>query len=246
MQVTVTSRRSMKMKMNHDCDQRQSAIALALALCFNVNYDIRMHTATAATSAITKQRALCVVVEITIKKMKLQIEFCVLCYMHFGFRFCMFSTTQQSSLLHTKKIKTSMGHVQNTFKHITNIQIMITDAFKSHTTCKLHLATYERNILSTILAYALSYLIVSLHQKSLQNHKKSTIFNIFRIQKHIHAGYVNEKHPGPVHELSLCSFHMLDYFQNAKMMIFDDFFFGFFLVFVIFPKKLMIFFVSQH
>ena len=84
----MTSRRSMKMKMNHDCDQRQSAIALALALCFNVNYDIRMHTATAATSAITKQRALCVVVEITIKN---EVANCVMCYMHFGF--CMFSTT---------------------------------------------------------------------------------------------------------------------------------------------------------
>ena len=88
---------------------------------------------------------------------------------------------------------------------------------------------------------SLSYLIVSLHQKSLQNHKKSTIFNIFRIQKHIHAGYVNEKHPGPVHELSLCSFHMLDYFQNAKMMIFDDFF-GFFLFLSFSTKKMMIFF----
>ena len=77
----MTSRRSMK--MNHDCDQRQSAIALALALCFNVIYDIRMHTATAATSAITKQRALCVVVEITIK-MKLRIVLCAICILDFA------------------------------------------------------------------------------------------------------------------------------------------------------------------
>ena len=83
---------------------------------------------------------------------------------------------------------------------------------------------------------SLSYLIVSLHQKLIQNHKKSINFDMFRIQKHVHAGYVNEQHPGPVHELLLCSFYMLDYFQNAKMMIFDVFFW-FFLVFVIFPQK---------
>ena len=33
---------------------------------------------------------------------------------------------------------------------------MTADAFKSHTTYELHLATYKPNILSTILAYVLS------------------------------------------------------------------------------------------
>ena len=70
---------------------------------------------------------------------------------------------------------------------------------------------------------SLSYLIVSLHQKSLQNHKKSTNFGIFRIQKRIHAGYVNEQHPGTVTSYRYAVFTCLITFKTQKwwfLMIF--------------------------
>ena len=81
-----------------------------------------------------------------------------------------------------------------------------------------------------------SYLIISFHPKSLQNHKKSTNFDIFRIKKRIQKDFTGEKQPGPVSSYQYVAVGMLGYFQNAKTMIFDDFF-GFFSVFVIFSKK---------
>jgi hypothetical protein len=45
---------------------------------------------------------------------------------------------------------------------------------------------------------SLSYRIVSFHKKSLQNHKKSTNFDMFRIQKRIREDHISEQHPGPV------------------------------------------------
>ena len=89
-----------------------------------------------------------------------------------------------------------------------------------------------------------SYLIISFHPKSLQNHKKSTNFDIFRIQKRIQKDFTGEKQPGPVSSYQYVAVGMLGYFQNAKTMIFDDFF-GFFLFLSFFPKSVMIF-VSQH
>ena len=83
---------------------------------------------------------------------------------------------------------------------------------------------------------SLSYLIISFHQKSLQNHKKSTIFDIFHIQKRIHEDNIGEHQPGLVSSYQYVALGMLDFFQNAKTMIFDDFF-GFLSVFVIFFKK---------
>ena len=71
---------------------------------------------------------------------------------------------------------------------------------------------------------SLSYLIVSFHQKSLQNHKKSTIFDIFHIQKRIHEDNIGEHQPGLVSSYQYVDLGMLDFFQKAKTMIFDDFF----------------------
>ena len=83
--------------------------------------------------------------------------------------------------------------------------------------------------------FIVSYRIFS--SKITSKYKKSTNFDIFRIQKRIHEDYIGEQQPGLVSNYQYVALDMYSYFQNAKMMIFYDFF-GFLSVFVSFFKKL--------
>ena len=83
--------------------------------------------------------------------------------------------------------------------------------------------------------FIVSYRIFS--SKITSKYKKSTNFDIFRIQKRIHEDYIGEQQPGLVSNYQYVALYMYSCFQNAKMMIFYDFF-GFLSVFVSFFKKL--------